>query len=206
MFQLAVLISKSLGWDLDHVKNHLQVRLYCSARVVHPSGTTRTYWATESRYPFNKGKRRDMVEIDLGKNRLGLAQITTFIDLERLPEDANATSAKVILIRWMSPSSKSSARDNHNRPLCDFPLSYNHCLWEWSDAGRERQSFKRRGFEKIVDKQKMWSHIYREERTDAIRKEIRARYDIVHYDSLVRHANVAEDPTTGHFLQTLQMI
>ena len=206
MFQLAVLISKSLGWDLDHVKNHLQVRLYCSARVMHPSGATRTYWATESRYPFNKGKRRDMVEIDLGKNRLGLAQITTFIDLERLPEDANATSAKVILIRWMSPSSKSSAIDNHNRPLCDFPLSYNHCLWEWSDAGRERRSFKRRGFEKIVDKQKMWSHIYREERTDAIRKEIRARYDIVHYDSLVRHANVAEDPTTRHFLQTLQMI
>ena len=72
--------------------------------------------------------------------------------------------------------------------------------------GKDSLSSKRRGFEKIVDKQTMWSHIYREERTDAIRKEIRARYDIVHYDSLVRHANVAEDPTTGHFLQTLQMI
>ena len=195
-----------MEWDLDHVQNVLQVRLFCSAQVTHPSGATRTYWTTESRYPYNKGKRRDMVEIDLGNERLGMAQITAFIELEHLPEDVNVTNEKLVLIRWMSPSSQSTSADKNNRPLCDFPLSYNHCLWNWSDSGRDRQCFKRRGFMKIVDNQNMWSHICHEKRQDAIKGEIRARYDVIRYDCLVRHANVSEDPSTGHFLQTLQMI
>ena len=36
--------------------------------------------------------------------------------------------------------------------------------------------------------------------------EIRARYDVLQYISISDHANISVDPTTGHMLQTLQMI
>ena len=45
-----------------------------------------------------------------------------------------------------------------------------------------------------------------EERRNVIRSEKRARYDILPYDSIVSHVNVHKDPSTGHMLQTLQIV
>ena len=52
----------------------------------------------------------------------------------------------------------------------------------------------------------MWSHVPAQHRRRAIDSEIRARYDVLQYVSIIDHANIAVDPTTGHMLQTLQMI
>lgn len=202
--QLATLISTSMGWDIDHVLDTVHVRLYCSAQVKHPSGAKRTYWATESRYPFNRGCRRDMVEIDLGGGKIGVAQLITFIEMDHLPVRRNR--ARAVLIRWMSASPRQQTRDDHGRPLCDYPLSSNHCLWKWSDSGRNRLCFRRPAFLNTVVRQRMWNHVPETQRTPAINKEIRARYDVIPYNALIRHANVAEDPTTGLMLQTLQML
>ena len=205
--QLASLISKKMNWDIDYVKDVLEVCLFCSAQVMYPCGDTRTYWATESRYSYNRGKRRDMVEVDLGNGRLGVAQITAFITMERLPEHVKKkTRRESVLIRWMSESSQSPAKDDQNRPLCGYPLCSNHCLWTWATVKTDRQCFKRRGFRKIVERQEIWSHINSQQRADAQNKEIRAWYDIIDYSSIVGFANIAEDPTTGHFLQTLQIL
>ena len=206
-WQLSALIAKSMNWDIDHVKDVLEVRLFCSAQVTHPSGDTRTYWATESRYPYNRGMRRDMVEIDMGNGRLAMAQITSFIAMERLPEHVKETRNQCVLIRWMTESSRSPTRDDRNRPLCHYPLSCNHCLWEWASTKQDRPCFRRRHFKKIAQTQRIWSHIHpQHERETAQKQEIRAWYDIVHYHSIVGFANIAEDPTTGHFLQTLQIL
>ena len=113
---------------------------------------------------------------------------------------------KGVIIRWMDKSSLSTATNHRDRPLCDYPLSSNHCLWEWSDTGRDRDSFKVRGFRNKVRSQKLWSHVERERREDVIRSEIRTRYDILPYDSIISHVNVHVDPATGHMLQTLQIV
>ena len=195
-----------MEWDITHVQNNLMVRLYCSASVQHPNGETRTYWATERRYPYNGGCRRDMVQIDLGRGKVGMAQLVSFVDLTHLPRHDTRACAKVVLIRWLSPSCRSTNRDDKDRPLCPYPLSSNHCLRQWSDAGRNRLCFSRRGFRRKVDRQKMWGHVPLRLRSNAIQSEKRARYDVIQYDSIFCHANVAEDPSTGHMLQTLQMI
>jgi hypothetical protein len=184
----------------------LRVRLYCSANVVHPSGDSRTYWSTESRYPYSPGVRKDMVEIDLGGGKVGMGQIISFIEMNDLPEDAHRVHEKLVLIRWMSVSTLSSGRDDCDRPLCCYPLSSNHCLWQWSDTGRDRQCFTRRGFQNNVDRQKMWNHVPHLQRRRVIQSEIRARYDVISYQSILRHANTMLDPTSGHMLQTIQMI
>ena len=143
-----------------------------------------------------------MFQVDLGQGRSGCAQITAFVkvhgDIDRQTEG--------VLVRWMDKSSLSTVTDDRDRPLCPYPLSSNHCLWEWSDAGRDRASFKVRGFKNKVREQKLWSHVERERREDVIRSEIRARYDIVSYRNITSHVNVHVDPSTGHMLQTLQMI
>ena len=197
-----------MGWDLTYVLDILSVRLYCCARIDRPSGPqdSRTYWATESRYPYLGGARRDMVEIDLGNNQRGMAQLISFITMEQLPDDTQETCQKAVLIRWMSPSSRSLSRDDYGRPLCGYPLSTNHCLWEWSDAGRIRSCFTRRGFANIIARQRMWDHVPEDQRDRAVDKEKRARYDVIRYDSILCHANTTVDPSTGHMLQTLQMI
>ena len=100
----------------------------------------------------------------------------------------------------------STTTDDRDRPLCPYPLSSNHCLWEWSDAGGDRDSFRVRGFTNKVRREKLWNHVERECRRDAIRSEIRARYDILSHDTIINHANIHVDPSTGHMLQTLQMI
>ena len=176
--------------------------LCCSARIMHPGGERRTYWVTETRYRYNGGSRRDCVEVDLGQGRSGLAEITAFIkmygDIDRQSEG--------VLVRWMDKSSLSTTTDDRDRPLCPYPLSSNHCLWEWSDAGGDRDSFRVRGFTNKVRREKLWNHVERECRRDAIRSEIRARYDILSHDTIINHANIHVDPSTGHMLQTLQMI
>ncbi len=198
-------MSRFTGWEIEHVMQVLRVRLYCSARVVYTSGATRTYWATESRYPYG-GERRDIVEIDLGDGNSGMGQLIAFVTMNDLPLDVTTSKSSAVLIRWMSVSSLSQSRDDYGRPLCTDPLSSNHCLWEWTDAGRDRRCFTRRGFHRTIERQQMWSHVSAANRTDSINSERRARYDFIDYESIIRHANVAVDPTTGHLLQTLQIV
>lgn len=200
--ELGELISSYTGWDIDMVMDDVEVRFYCSARVLHPSGATRNYWATESRYHYSGGCRRDMVEVDLGGGKIGVAQLTSFIRC-RSGIDHKRDG---VLIRWMSKSSRSTHTDDHDRSLCDFPLSFNHCLWEWSDVGRNRECFRGRGFRNRCVRQKLWSHVHQDDRQSVIDSEIRARYDIIGYDSIKCHANIHKDPSTGHMLQTLQIV
>ena len=203
--EFGTLVSEFTGWDIEHVMSRLQVQLYCTARVQHPSGATRTYWATEQRYPYGDRKRRDFVEVDLGGGKSGVAQLTSFIHMYDLPMGASNTQSKAVLIRWLSVSSLSSQdRDDYGRPLCSYPLSSNHCLWEWSDAGRNRACFSVHGFNRTVRRRRMWAR--ETDLRSAIDSEKRARYDIISYNSIIRHANIAVDPTTGHMLQTLQII
>ena len=204
--QLGTLIARFKQWSLDHVMNILQVRLHCSTRVLHPSGTICTYWATETSYPYTPGSRRDFVEIDLGRGRIGMGQLIAFIDMDHLPPDQPGPRAHVVLIRWLSVSSQSRETDEHSRPLCEYPLCVNHCLWEWSNSGRNRECFRQRGFRRMVNRQKIWSHVPDAQRQQCIDSEIRARYDVIQYSSILRHANVTEDVDTGQMVQTLQMI
>ena len=92
------------------------------------------------------------------------------------------------------------------RPICDYPLSFNHCLWEWSKTDVDRGCFSSRGFRNRVTRQHLWSHVDEQDRPDVIRSEIRARYDIIRYDNIVGHVNTHKDPSTGHLLQTLQIV
>ena len=200
--ELGTLISHYTGWNIATVMDAVQVRLFCSARVLHTSGQRRTYWATERRYHYSGGFRRDMVEIDLGGGKIGAAQLTSFIELSY----GDGATREAVLIRWLSKSSRSTLRDDYDRPLCDFPLCFNHCLWEWSDAGRDRVSFRVRGFRNACVRRKLWSHVHQDDRQSVIDSEIRARYDIISYESIKGHANIHEDPSTGHMLQTLQII
>jgi len=202
--ELGTLISHFTGWDVDNVRDGVEIRLYCSARVLHTSGERRTYWATESRYHYHGGRRRDLVEIDLGQGKLGVGQITSFIEMST--ENGDGGTRKAVIIRWMSKSSRSTHRDTHDRPLCDFPLSFNHCLWEWSDAGRNRDCFRVRGFRNRSIRRNLWSHVHKDDRQRVITSEKRARYDIIDFVSIKRHANIYEDPSTGDMLQTLQIV
>ena len=232
--ELGTLISHYTGWDVHTVMDSVTVSLYCSALVLHPSGgyayedhislliyrrpympdhmsstiyglpsgETRQYWSTESRYAYNKGARRDMVEIDLGQGKIGCAEITSFIEMSTGMDETR----RAVIIRWFSKSSLSTFSDDHDRPMCDFPLSCNHCLWQWSSTGRDRASFRVRGFRNRSVRQKLWSHVHQDDRQRVITSEIRARYDIIGCDSIKGHANIHEDPSTGHMLQTLQIV
>ena len=199
--ELGDLISDYTGWDLDTVLDSVEAQLYCSALVLLPTGETRTYWATESRYDYNGGARRDKVQIDLGQGSIGVGEITSFINMSTGIDDTR----QAVIIRWMSKSSLSTVRDDHDRAMCDFPLSMNHCLWQWSDS-RRRVSFRVRGFGIRSVRQNLWSHVHKDDRQRVIDSEIRARYDIIGIDSIIGHANIHEDPSTGHMLQTLQIV
>jgi len=94
--ELGTLIARCMQWTPRHVFDHLRVRLYCSARVQHSSGESRSYWATESQYPWSRGRRRDFVEIDLGGGKIGIGQLTGFIEMDNLP----ANEPKVKVTRW----------------------------------------------------------------------------------------------------------
>ena len=114
--ELATLVSRYSGWDVDQVNDTVTVHLYCSARILHPDGERRTYWSTNTRYQYYKGHRRDMVEVDLGHGNSGLAQITAFIKL-----DNDGDELEGVVIRWMTKSSLSTQTDDMYRPLCDYP-------------------------------------------------------------------------------------
>ena len=188
--------------------DQLLIRLYRSVRVVHASGESRTYWATDSRYRHTRdGFRRDMVEIDLGNNKRGMAQLISFLKMENPPLGAQPGRYNhAVVVRWMSPSSISGTRDDYGRPLCGWPLSSNHCLWEWTNAGTVRSSFLVRGFLNTVNRHHMWDHIPVTNRRSSIDSEKRARYDVLEYSSIICYANTSVDPSTGHVLQTIQMI
>ena len=204
--ELGTLIARCMQWDPRHVFDHLRVRLYCSSRVQHSSGESRSYWATESQYSWNRGCRRDFVEIDLGGGKVGIGQLTGFIEMDNLPENASELESHAVIIRWLMKSSRVQGRDDNDRSVCDYPLSSNHCLWQWSKTPLTRFTFRLRGFGGRVARQGLWSHVPRQDRETARRSEIRARYDVIKYDNLIRHVNVTKDPTTGHMLQTLQIV
>ena len=194
-----------MGWDIEYVRDDLVVRMFCYTQIVRQcSSESRTYWATESRYPYGEGSRRDIVEMNLGNNRRGMTQLICFLVMDNTP--VGIRPKKAVVIRWMSPSSRSTTRDDFGRPLCEYPLSSNHCLWEWSDAGRNRKSFSVRGFDNRVNEQRMWDHVPQVIRGLSITMERRARYDVVEYNTILDHANVTVDPSTGHMLQSIQII
>jgi len=203
--ELGELVYSFTGWE-DY-NDTVQVQLYCSAERCGPGKERRKYWATEHQYPYGTGSRRDVVHIDLGQGRgrprkIGCAQITAFIKMyggvDRVSEG--------VIIRWMDKSSLSTDTDHRDRPICDYPLSFNHCLWEWSKTDVNRRCFRTRGFGNTVTRDHLWSHVNEQHRPDVIRSEIRARYDIIGYDSIMGHVVIHEDPSTGHMLQTLQIV
>ena len=195
-------MSRFIGWDIDFVLDTATVQLHCSARIMYPGDETRTYWVTETRHRCNGGSRRDCVEVDLGQGRSGTAEITAFV---KIYDDIDRQSEGV-LVRWMDKSSLSTSTDDRDRPLCPYPLSTNHCLWEWSDTGADRASFLVRGFSNKVREQKLWSHVERERREDVILSERKARCDVLSCDDITGHVNAHVDPSTGHMLQTLQIV
>ena len=201
------MIANTMQWDINHVTDVLQVRLYSTARVKHASGQTRNYWATESQYPYNKGVRQDMVEIDVGGGNIGVAQLVAFINLTDLPSHCTTLSRHCLLIRWLSVSRRSHSRDDQGRPLCGYPLCNNHCLWQWSVV-QKRACLTRRGAIKKITRQRIYNRFPHRDRKDIIRKEVNARYDIIDFKSIKRHANITlpVDPSTGHMLQTIQII
>ena len=109
-----------------------------------------------------------------GQGRSGSAQITAFIQFD----GGIVRQSEGVVIRWLSKSSLSRENDHKDRSLCDYPLSSNHCLWEWSDAGRRRDCFRVRGFRNRVNDRNLWSHhVKLQNRATAIQSEIKARYD-----------------------------
>ena len=204
---MATLISRSKGWDFQHVNNELHVTLFSSVRVTYPSGDTRNYWATDSHYSYNKGARRDMVEIKLPRDgHTGVAQLIAFVRLQNLPVAENTVFSSCVLIRWMSASPRSNSRDDNNRPLCKYPLCDNHCLWRWADSRTNRVCLTKRGVKQNIFRQCMYTHFPVQKRDDIMKTEIRARYDIIEFNSILRHANITVDPSTGHMLQSIQII
>ena len=203
--ELANLVSSFTGWDLDFVMDHAHVELYCSAERCGPGRERRTYWATEDKYNYNGGSRRDMVQViwdDQGSPKTTCAQITGFV---KMNGGVDQTSEGVI-IRWMDHSSLSALPDHRDRPICNYPLGFNHCLWEWSKTPANRTCFQVRGFRNSVRNAHLWSHVKSDNREESIRSEIRAYYDIVPYEALTSHVNIHKDPSTGHMLQTLQIV
>ena len=53
---------------------------------------------------------------------------------------------------------------------------------------------------------KLWRHVPQQDRESVIRSERRAYYDIIGFESTKRHVSIYKDPSTGHFLQTLQIV
>ena len=212
------MISRALEWDINHVKDVLSVKIFCSARIRHATGETRSYWATDTHYPYNKGVRRDMVEVDLTTKhkkktgqvvitkKTGVTQLVAFIRMTHVPPECPCSTAKCVLIRWMSVSSRSRSRDDEDRPLCEYPLGNNHCLWQWSDSKRNRKCLTTRGAKANIQRQHIYDRFPIGDQDKIIRKEVRARYDIIEFACIKGHANITVDPSTGHMLQTLQII
>ena len=207
--ELGQLVSSFTGWGEDLVNDVVQVQLYCSAERCGPGKERRTYWGTDHRYPFHGGSRRDTIEVEWidttrrpHTKKIGCAQITAFITMS----GGIDRSVEGVIVRWMDKSSLSTNTDHRDRPICDYPLSFNHRLWEWSKTDVNRGCYRSRGFRNRVTREHLWSHVDERNRSDAIRSEIRARYDIISYDQIVCHVNVHKDPSTDRLLQTIQIV
>jgi hypothetical protein len=124
--------------------------------------------------------------------------------MENLPSSERDWTADAVLVRWMGVSSLSQnfQRDSSYRPVCEYPLSANHCLYQWSDVGHNRPCIRR------VRQQyaHFWNHLPENQRRHAMASEYRAWYDVINYDSILGFTNISPDPSTGHMLQTIQMI
>ena len=126
--------------------------------------------------------------------------------MDNLPANEPTLKSHAVIIRWLEKSCRVQGRDDNDRSVCDYPLSSNHCLWQWCKTPTNRHAYRLRGFGGRVATQGLWNHVRAQDRTEALRSEIRARYDVVKYDNIIRHVNVTIDPTTGHMLQTLQIV
>ena len=49
-------------------------------------------------------------------------------------------------------------------------------------------------------------HVLQQDREYVIRSKRRSQYDIIDFESIKRHVNIHEDPSTGHMIQTLQIV
>jgi hypothetical protein len=65
--ELGSLISRAMRWPIRHVTRYLKVKLYCSVVVRHPNGDVKTYWSTDTQYPYLGGHRRDIVQVSLSE-------------------------------------------------------------------------------------------------------------------------------------------
>ena len=160
-----------------------------------------------------------MVEVDLStkhknpdgqvvvtEKKTGVVQLVAFIRMSNLPPHLPFTTAKAVLIRWMSVSSRSRSRDDEGRPLCEYPLCNNHCLWQWSVSKRKRKCLTERGAKKSLERQHIYSNFPVGDVDRIMKQEVRARYDILEFATIKNHANISVDPSTGQMLQTLQII
>ena len=137
-----------------------------------------------------------------GQGRSGSAQITAFIQFD----GGIVRQSEGVVIRWLSKSSLSRENDHKDRSLCDYPLSSNHCLWEWSDAGRRRDcsEFVVLGIELMTGTCGVIMLSYK---IVQLLSNLRLKHVmIIGYDSIKGHVNIYQDPSTGHMLQTVQIV
>ena len=152
--ELGRLIIQCKRWPKAYVMKRLRVNLYCQAMVINENGESRTYWYTipllrrysqrhgwdyfTTRYTYDTiywhiyETLCDRTYEQTCSGRLGVAQLVTFIRMTRLPPSAGALQhADVALVRWMGVSSlsRNHQRDSLYRPVCEYPLSANHCLY-----------------------------------------------------------------------------
>ena len=57
----------------------LRVNLCCQAMVINENGESRTYWSTDTQYPYFGGARRDTVEITLQRGTHMIQYIDTYM-------------------------------------------------------------------------------------------------------------------------------
>ena len=122
--------------------------------------------------------------------------------MTRLPPSAGALPyADVALVRWMGVSSlsRNHQRDSLYRPVCEYPLSANHCLYEWSSLIGDRRCFQI--LSGMDDRLKWWKHMPPNQREQTMISETRAWYNVIEYSSIKQHVNVMVDPSTGHMLR-----
>ena len=115
----------------------------------------RTFWATDTRYPYGKTRRDNLLihgseYIGHGDRRQVNAlccQAVLFLTITNLFVLRTWTSTPIVentmtfvLGRWFQPHSSASLRDSENRPVCPGPLAMNHCLWEYARSEVPRRA------------------------------------------------------------------
>ena len=70
---------------------------------------------------------------DRGSSKTTCAQITGFVQMN----GGEDQTSEGVIIRWMDRSSLSAHSDHRDRPIRNYPLGFNHCLWEWSKTANE---------------------------------------------------------------------